>query len=122
MLRCPAPRQVVAYRVDVLTPSEFSQTEIPLHVLRKGPGTSAWDGMRRHHMDAHQVGSSAKWEPAAQRAEGLGNVQLCWCLLLPFAFLLVWHGAPVLPSLLHAVPSSAASAAACSAFTLWDAD
>lgn len=48
--------QVVAYHIDRLTPNRFNQTEIPFSVLKMGPGTSQWNGVRMHHVDAHQVG------------------------------------------------------------------
>ncbi|KFM24944.1 Exostosin-2 [Auxenochlorella protothecoides] len=47
---------LVAYRVDVLTPTEFRQTRVPLEFGAAGKhGMRAWNGARHHHLDAHQV-------------------------------------------------------------------
>lgn len=50
---------VVAYRVAQLTPTEYQQVEVTMEVERTAPGTAAWNGVRWHHVDAHQVGAAA---------------------------------------------------------------
>src|SRR4051812_45347882 len=49
--------QLVAYRINKLTPDEFEQTRVPLSFGQSRQGPAAWNGVRHHHLDVHQVRS-----------------------------------------------------------------
>lgn len=52
-------RNVVAFRIDALSPTEFDQTRIKFTSRRTAKGIGAWNGVRRHHVDALQLGDGS---------------------------------------------------------------
>ncbi|KAL4519176.1 hypothetical protein Ndes2526A_g00275 [Nannochloris sp. 'desiccata'] len=52
-------RNVAAFRIDVLSPTEFDQTRIKFTSRRTKQGIGAWNGVRRHHIDALQLGDGS---------------------------------------------------------------
>lgn len=52
-------RNIVAYRIDTLSPTEFDQTRIKFNGRRTEQGPGAWNGVRRHHLDALQLGDGS---------------------------------------------------------------
>lgn len=48
-------RAVVAYKIEALSPTEFKQRRVTLRVGRSRQGAGAWNGVRRHHVDAMEL-------------------------------------------------------------------
>ena len=48
-------RNVNAFRIDVLSPTEFDQTRVKFTARRTSQGPGAWNGVRRHHVDGLQL-------------------------------------------------------------------
>lgn len=80
-------RNVVAFRIDKLNPREFEYTRVKFTVRRaERQGAGAWNGMRRHHVDAMQLRDGSwlavmdgDWQenapltrPMVRRAVGVG--------------------------------------------------
>jgi hypothetical protein len=51
--------QLVAYRIDLLTQTEFRQSAVALEFGQSRQGQGAWNGVRHHHIDAQQVQGKA---------------------------------------------------------------
>jgi hypothetical protein len=82
-------RNVAAFRIDLLSPTEFDQTRIKFTSRRTEQEIGAWNGVRRHHIDALQLGDGSwiavmdgDWQesnpltkPFVRRAIGVG---LAW--------------------------------------------
>jgi hypothetical protein len=82
-------KNVVAFRIHVLSPTEFHQTRVKFISRRTAQGIGAWNGLRRHHVDALQLGDGSwlavmdgDWQesnplskPFVRRAIGVG---LAW--------------------------------------------
>ncbi|KAM7467853.1 hypothetical protein LguiB_015415 [Lonicera macranthoides] len=53
-------RRIRAFKIEVLTPEEFNEVEVPLHLEEPNKGRNAWNGARYHHLDVQQL-SSGEW-------------------------------------------------------------
>lgn len=53
-------RRVLAFKVEILTPYEFKEVEVPLGLEEPKKGRNAWNGVRSHHLDVQQL-SSGQW-------------------------------------------------------------
>ena len=53
-------KDVLAFRVDALTPKDFEQTRVKFQAGRIRKGTGAWNSQRRHHVDMNQL-SDGSW-------------------------------------------------------------
>uniref|UniRef100_A0A1D1ZVJ1 Uncharacterized protein n=1 Tax=Auxenochlorella protothecoides TaxID=3075 RepID=A0A1D1ZVJ1_AUXPR len=84
---------LVAYRVDVLTPTEFRQTRVPLEFGAAGKhGMRAWNGARHHHLDAHQL-RDGSWV-AVMDGDWQASGALSWRMKRDALLLLaLWAGA-----------------------------
>ncbi|MEW5307839.1 MAG: hypothetical protein WDW36_010212 [Sanguina aurantia] len=49
-----------AFHVKTLTASAFDEVEVPLGFQESAKGRGAWNGLRYHHLDAHQL-ASGEW-------------------------------------------------------------
>ncbi|KAG7670511.1 hypothetical protein KSW81_003073 [Nannochloris sp. 'desiccata'] len=92
-------RNVAAFRIDVLSPTEFDQTRIKFTSRRTKQGIGAWNGVRRHHIDALQLGDGSwlavmdgDWQesnplskPFVRRAVGVGLAWTAGCVVLILA-------------------------------------
>ena len=52
-------KNIAAFRIDTLSPTEFDQTRIKFNGRRSEQGPGAWNGVRRHHVDALQLGDGS---------------------------------------------------------------
>lgn len=53
-------KDVLAFRIDVLTPQDFVQTRVKFQAGRIRKGTGTWNSQRRHHVDMMQL-SDGSW-------------------------------------------------------------
>ncbi|KAK4279583.1 hypothetical protein QN277_011341 [Acacia crassicarpa] len=50
-------RRVRAFKIEVLTPEEYKEIEVPLGFTEPSKGRNAWNGARYHHLDAQPLPS-----------------------------------------------------------------
>ncbi|XP_054813956.1 glucosamine inositolphosphorylceramide transferase 1 [Prosopis cineraria] len=50
-------RRVRVFKIEVLTPEEYKEIEVPLGFAEPIKGRNAWNGARYHHLDAQQLPS-----------------------------------------------------------------
>lgn len=53
-------RRLRVFKIDKLTPDEFTELEVPSGLEEQSKGRNAWNGVRHHHLDAQQL-SSGEW-------------------------------------------------------------
>lgn len=53
-------RRIRIFRIEILTPNEFKEVEVPPGLEEPKKGRNAWNGARHHHLDVQQL-SSGEW-------------------------------------------------------------